>query len=734
MYTEEQLEKLYEELPMEERIGQLLQLNGDYYGEKGIITGQALEWEFTESDVLHAGSVLNVFGRERLRALQAEHLKNNRVPMIFMGDVVVGYGVIHPMPLGQSCSFDPEAVKKMARKCAEMVSAEGISVTFSPIADIARDARWGRCSESFGEDPYLCGSMVEATVKGYQGEKKDDPDSLSSCVKHFGAYGYAEAGRDYNTVEISERTLRETCLPSYKKAIDAGADVVMTAFNAIGGVPTTINKHLLKDILRKEWGFDGVVLTDWCSLLGGMSHRAANSHKELALLGMEAGVDIAMMDYLYNKYIPELLEEGLLSEETFKKAVMRVLRLKNKKGLFDDPYRFLRDKERDFRPQWEAALDVTEKSMVLLENREQMLPIQSGEKIALIGPYAVRTQVTSSWGSLLDIKSEYVEYPKEALERELQAEVLCEPGCAMIEYDNFLAEGERETDPCYQEPELYLERALLAAEKADKVVMMLGEHPKQFGESRSRAEIELPEIQINLLRKVYEVNPNIVTLIFNGRPLDIREVRELSKALMLCWRPGDTGSTAIAALLTGKTVPSGRLSMSMPYKVGQCPIYYSLYPTGSVQSRPEDEYTTRYLDVPNTPMYPFGYGLSYTTFAYSPVTVSTETLEAGKEINLSVSVTNTGDYDGEEVVQLYLCDTCAKGVSRPYRELKGFKRISLVRKETKEVTFTINEEMLRFHDADCNYISEAGEYIAYIGGDSRTENSAHFVLNSISIA
>lgn len=728
MYTEQQLEALYEELSFEEKIGQLLQLNGIYYGNDGIMTGQALAWEFSETDVMHAGSVLNIYGKDRLRALQTEHMKHNRIPMMFMGDVVSGYGVVQQIPLGQACSFSTELVKESARRCAQAATAEGITVTFSPVADVARDARWGRCTESYGEDTYLCSSMTKAMVEGYQGEHPEDLDSLSACVKHFAAYGYGEGGRDYNNVELTERTLRETFLPPYKAAVDAGCEVVMNSFNSLGGVPATISKHLLRDILRNEWGFDGVVLTDWCSLLGCIEHRAANSHKELARLGMEAGVDIAMMDYLYNRYIPELLEEGALSEEVFKEAVMRVLRLKNKKGLLDAPYRYLQDKERDPQPQYEAALEMVEKSCVLLENEEHILPLKSTEKVALIGPFANQRVITTLWGKLLDLEYGSQELMKDALERILGNEVLCEPGCAILEPDNFLAKKDLETDPCYQNPELYVQRAVEAAKKADKVVMMLGEHMEQFGESRSRTEITLPGIQMQLLRKVREVNPNIVTLIFNGRPLDLREVKALSKAIMVCWRPGDATVPSIAALLTGEAVPSGKLAMSFPYTVGQCPVYYSLYPTGHMQTKPEDCYSSRYVDAPNTPLYTFGYGLSYTEFSYSDVKVSSDTLESGKTLTVAVTVTNTGNYDGEEVVQLYLCDRWAEGVSRPYRELKGFQRIALKKGQSQEVAFTIEEEMLRFHDADCNYISEAGEYIAYVGGDSRTENSGTFVF------
>lgn len=718
MLSEEELKKLYQELAFEEKLGQLLQLNGSYFGVDGVMTGEALNWEFSEDDVKHAGSVLNIFGSERLRKLQKQHLKQNRVPMIFMGDVMCGYGVAYQVPLGQACSFDPELVKKLARSAANAATAEGICVTFSPVADIARDARWGRCAETYGEDVALACKMVKAVVEGYQGTDPEAADSMAACVKHFAAYGYCEGGRDYNNVEVSERTLRETFLPSYRAAVDAGCEMVMTSFNSIGGVPVTIDSHLTREILREEWGFEGVIITDWCALLGCMEHRAADSFQKLALYGMNAGVDIVMMDYLYNKYIPGLLKDGSLDGSLFEEAVMRVLRLKNRKGLLEDPFRFLRLREVELKPQYDIALEAAEKSCVLLKNEEGQLPLKPDEKIALIGPYAVRKKAVTFWSSLRQTEEGFCKMPREALENVLGREVVCEPGCPMLEYENFLSEETRGTDPCYQDPEKYLEKAVNAARNADKVVLMLGEDIGQCGESASRTEIAVPDIQMELLRKIQEANPNTATLIFCGRPLDLREVAQRSKALMVCWMPGDAGSEAIAALLCGKAVPSAKLAMSFPYHVGQCPVHYDLYPTGHVQKTPKDRYSSRYVDAPNGPLYPFGFGLSYTEFEYSEIRGSGNLLRGGENLTVRIMVTNIGRYDGEEVVQMYLSDRGAALVSRPLRELKDFRRVSVPKGESVEVSFVITEEMLFFHDAGCQWKSEPGEYVVYIGGSS----------------
>lgn len=728
MLAYEELEQLYDSLSLKEKIGQLLQLNHIYFGVDGFLTGEALKWEFMEEDVVHAGSVLNIFGRERLETLQREHLKRNKTPMIFMADVTSGYDIAYPFSLAQACSFDTELVKALARAAADAATAEGINVTFSPMVDISRDARWGRCHESYGEDVFLSCRMTAAVVAGYQGEKPDDLSSLSACVKHFAAYGGAEGGRDYNNVELSWRTLCETYLPPYKAAVDAGCHMVMTSFNTIGGVPTTIDKHLVHEVLREQWGFDGCVISDYAGILQCTCHRAVNGGKDLARLALEAGVDIDMMDYIYTKYIPELLADGTIKEEAFKNCVMNVLKLKNKKGLLEDPYRYLRGRTVDSEANYGLALKMVEESCVLLKNDEKLLPVKKEERVALIGPYAVKERAGSMWNSRSEKGRLFRKTPAAAFDELLEQPVLCEPGCAVLEYDNFLVEAVRDTDPCYREPEKYLERALEAAEQAETVIMMIGEHEGQSGESASRAEITIPEIQMKLLRKVHEVNKNIVTVVFCGRPLDLREVLELSKAVLIAWMPGDAGSEGIANLIAGKAVPTGKLSVSMPYCVGQCPVYYSLYPTGHGHIAPSHRFSSRYVDAPNTPLYPFGYGLSYTDFTYSKIQASDTVLEKGKTITLSVKVANTGKYDAQEVVQLYMSDIAANGVSRPFRELKGFRRVSIRKNESVDVVFEIGEEDLRFYNAQCQYESEGGEYAAYIGGDSLTTNACRFTL------
>lgn len=728
MLPQEKLEELYDSLTLEEKVGQLLQLNHIYFGVDGLLTGEALKWQFREEDVVHAGSVLNIFGRERLETLQREHLKNNKTPMIFMADVTSGYDIAYPFSLAQACSFDTKLVKALAGAAADAATADGINVTFSPMVDISRDARWGRCQESYGEDVFLSCQMTKAVVEGYQGERSDALSSLSACVKHFAAYGGAEGGRDYNNVELSRRALLETYLPPYKAAVEAGCDMVMTSFNTIGGVPATIDKQLVNDVLRGQWGFDGCVISDYAGILQCTCHRAVDNEKELAQLSVEAGVDIDMMDYIYTKYIPKLLAEGTLKEETFRDRVMNVLRLKNKKGLLEDPYRYLKGRAVDSEATYALAVKMVEESCVLLKNDEMLLPVRKEKRIALIGPYAVKEQAGTMWNMLSKKGQLFRKTPSEAFGELFEQPVMCEAGCAMLEYDNFLAEADRDTDPCYREPEKYQERAIEAARQAETVIMMLGEHGMQSGESASRAEITIPELQMKLLREIYEVNQNIVTVVFCGRPLDLREVSKRSKSVLIAWMPGDAGSEGIANLIAGRAVPTGKLSMSMPYCVGQCPVYYAMYPTGHGHAAPSKRFSSRYVDAPNAPLYPFGFGLSYTTFAYSDISADAEKLTQGGCIHFSATVTNTGDRDAEEVVQLYISDLSATGVSRPFRELKGFQRVLIRQSEAVEVVFEIKEEDLRFYNAQCQYESEAGEYIAYIGGDSRTENGVKFQL------
>lgn len=731
MLTDKQLEEYYDSLTDAEKLGELLQLSISFFGIDGMVTGEGTGQAFSKEDVRYAGSLINNANAslEQMRSVQEQHLKHSKVPLIFMSDIISGYAMALPFPLAQACTFDPAFVKKLARETAKAATAYGLNVTFSPMVDISRDARWGRNLESYGEDTLLNCRMAKAMVEGYQGEHPDDLDSLSSCLKHFAVYGYGEAGRDYNNVEVSERALKETFLPAYKAAVEAGCDLVMSSFNTIGGIPTTIDPKLMRDLLREEWGFDGVTITDWCALLQCKNHHAGNTEEDIALMGIESTVDICMMDYLYTKYVPRLLENGRLDPEQYKETVMRCLRLKNKKGLLEDPFRYMTGAHTvDMDEQYRLAVETVEKCCVLLENKQDTLPLKAGKTVALIGPYAVQKRAVSMWNRRSRCEEERRKLPADALKEVYDGTVLCEVGCPVLEPGHFMLNDKTEPNILLDDPAAALQNALDAAQTADTVVMMLGEHWLQSGESASRADIVIPEIQMELLRKVQAVNENVVTVVFAGRPLDLREVKKLSKAILYAWMPGDAGSEGIARLLAGKAVPSAKLSMSFPYHVAQCPLHYDMYPTGHPSGSNEQRFSSRYVDIPNAPLYPFGYGLSYTKFAYSDITASAETMTAEKPLTLSVTVTNEGAFDGDEIVQLYIQDVTATRVSRPLRELKDFKRVIVKKGESVAVEFTVTEEMLRFYNYDGAYASEPGKFIAYIGESSATAGKAEFVL------
>lgn len=729
MLTEKQLEAYYDSMTDEERLGELLQLSISYFGIDCMVTGE--DQVFPKEVIEHAGTLISnaKTGPKKNRAIQEEHLKHSKVPLLFMGDIISGFAVAYPFPLAQACTFDTDFIKKIARETAKAATATGMNVTFSPMVDIGRDARWGRNLEGYGEDTLLTCRMTKAVVEGYQGENPDDLDSLSACVKHFAVYGYGEAGRDYNNVELSERALKETYLPSYKAAVDAGCHMVMSSFNTIGGVPVTIDPKYMRDLLREEWGFDGVTITDWCALCQCRNHHAAENDEDLALMGLESTVDICMMDPLYTRHTLNLLKSGRLDPAVYKETVMRCLRLKNKKGILEDPYRYLRgERTVDMEGNYRLATETVEKTCVLLENEDNILPLKPKQTIALIGPYTARKRACSMWNRTTMMEDEDRKLPVEAFREVYDGEVLCELGCGALPADHFMMKDTVEVYVSPEDPAKAEADAIEAAKKADTVVMMVGEHWLQSGESASRADIVIPDIQMDLFRKIYEVNKNIVTVVYAGRPLDLREVKKLSKAILFAWMPGDAGSDGVANLLCGKAVPSAKLAMSMPYHVAQCPLHYDLYPTGHPSKGMEQRFSSRYVDVPNTPLYPFGYGLSYTKFAYSDITASAETMTADKPLTLSVTVTNEGTFDGDEIVQLYLCDVAATRVSRPLRELKDFKRISLKKGESKTVEFEITEEMLRFYTYEGEFASEPGKFIAYIGENAETNRKVSFVL------
>lgn len=724
----EQLTALLKEMTLEEKIDQMLQVSGIFYEEDGVITGPANSAGFTEDEIRQAGSVLGSVGAEKLRKMQKDYMENqpHHIPLIFMADIINGFRTIFPIPLAQGCSFHPELVEEGAAAAARESAAAGLHLTFSPMVDLVRDARWGRVMESTGEDPYLNKCFARAMVEGYQGKAGlKEKGKIAACVKHFAGYGAPVAGRDYNTVELSERTLRDDYLPAYQEAVEAGAAMVMTSFNTLDRVPSSGNRKLMRDILRKEMGFDGVLISDWAAIEEMCRHGVAKDNKEAAKLALEAGVDIDMMTNCYCKNLKELVEEGAVSESLIDEAVLRILELKNELGLFENPYKDGDASEEEtilLCPEHrETARKMAAETFVLLKN-DEILPLDPKKKTVFIGPHISNREIYGAW-SMFGRPEETISI-EDGVKNKKAEGVSFAQGCEMPK----TLRNPKDEHIAPEEGKKLLQEAVELAKEADQVVLALGEHRAWSGEAASRGEITLPDEQLELFRSICAVNPNVAVVLFSGRPLDIREISQKAAGVLAVWMPGTEGGNAIADVLFGDVNPSGKLSMSFPYCVGQVPVFYGQFRTGRPYTEGSEEgYVSRYLDIPNKPLYSFGYGLSYTEFEISPVRLSAEKMSRADQIIASVTVKNTGTVKGQEVVQMYLSDVCGS-VVRPVRELKGFHKICLEPGEEREVQFKISEEMLRFHDINMDEVSEAGEFKVFIGNSSETENEASFVL------
>lgn len=724
---QDQLIAMLKEMSLAEKIDQMLQVSGIFYTEDGVLTGPANTAGFTEEEIRLAGSVLGSVGAGQLKKIQRDYMERHphHIPLIFMADIINGFRTVLPIPLAQGCTFDPELVEEGAAVAARESAAAGLHLTFSPMTDLVRDARWGRVMESTGEDAWLNGRLARAMVEGYQGHGSlKEKGRIAACVKHFAGYGAPTAGRDYNTVELSERTLRDDYLPAYREAIDAGAATVMTSFNTLDRVPSSANRRLMRDILRGEMGFEGVLISDWAAIEELCSHGVARDKEEAAHLALEAGVDIDMMTDCYCKHLQKLAESGAVSETLIDEAVFRILQLKNDLGLFENPYKDADEQEEKALALCSAhrqtARRMAAESFVLLKN-DGILPL-AGEKTAYIGPYTANGEIYGAW-SMFGTTETTVTI-EQGIRNRGCGQAYFADGCKLSESFGKTG-GACESERTAQE---LLQEAVELAEKADKVVLALGEHRLQSGEAASRADITLPDCQMELFRQVRAVNKNVVVVLFSGRPLDIREISEQAAAVLAVWMPGTEGGNAIADVLSGDVNPSGRLSMSFPYSVGQVPVFYGQFRTGRPYKEGTDEkYVSRYLDIPNKPLYPFGYGLSYTTFEIGPVQLSAQRMRRTDRLRAAVTVKNTGKVSGSEVVQMYLSDVNGS-VARPVRELRGFCRVCLDPGEEREVSFEIAEEMLCFHDISMNYVSEPGEFRVFVGNSSETQNGAAFVL------
>ncbi|MFK7905036.1 MAG: beta-glucosidase BglX [Chitinophagales bacterium] len=726
---EAKIDALLEKMTLEEKVGQMNQYTGffDPTGPTPKDGNNKYKYEHVKSGKV--GSMLNVRGVKQVRELQKIAVENSRlgIPLIFGLDVIHGFKTISPIPLAEAASWDLEAIEKSARIAATEATASGINWTFAPMVDIYRDARWGRVMEGAGEDTYLGSKIGVARVKGFQGEDLKATNTMAACAKHFASYGFAESGRDYNTVDVGMSTLYNVILPPFKAISDAGVMTFMNAFNELNGVPATGDAFLQRDILKGEWGFKGFVVSDWASIAEMKSHGFAKDDAHAATMALNAGSDMDMEAHIYIHHLKNLAETDKIKMEHIDDAVRRILRVKFELGLFDDPYLYCNEEREktllNHADHHEAALDMAKKSIVLLKNEKNVLPLpKEGKKIALIG--ALAANKNSSLGNWrFDGEDHSAISVLEGMQARKGNEIIYSEGVKLNTnqpqfYSNIFINQEDRTG---------MKEAIEAAKTADIVVMVLGEHGFQSGEGRSRANLQLPGLQQELLEAVHAVNPNIVLVLMNGRPLAITWADENVPAIVEAWQLGSQTGSAVAEVLYGDYNPSGKLPMTFPRSVGQVPIYYNHKNTGrpGPKTKDEDVFWSGYADEKHTPLYPFGYGLSYTSFEYSDLETSVDSEK--REVKISVKVKNTGKLEGEEVVQLYIHDLIAT-LTRPIKELKGFDKIELKADESKMVEFTLTEKELGFYDNQGKFVVEAGDFEVMIGGSSETVLKEGFEL------
>jgi len=725
---EQRIDLLLPLMTLEEKVGQMNQYNGFWDVTGPAPKGGTAELKYEHLRKGWVGSMLTVRGVKEVRAVQKIAVEETRlgIPLIIGFDVIHGYKTLSPIPLAEAASWDLEAIKKSAAIAADEASASGINWTFGPNVDVANDARWGRVMEGAGEDPYLGSKIATARVKGFQGETIADltkVNTIAACAKHFAAYGYVEAGLEYNIVDISNSKLYNSVLPPFKATVDAGVRTFMNSFNTLNGVPATGNVFLQRYILKGKWKFDGFVISDYASIREMIAHGYAKDEADATAKGVIAGSDMDMESYLYVAKLAALVKEGKIKEALVDDAVRRILRVKFELGLFDDPYKYCDEKrEKEVvgsKANNDGVLDMAKKSIVLLKNacppgrKENLLPLKkSGQKIALIGALANdKNSPLGSWRIASDDNTAVSVL--EGMEQYKDNQLTFEKGADLtVGKISFLDEVIFNTTN-----KSGFEAAKTAAKNADVVVMVLGEHGFQSGEGRSRTDLNLPGLQQEFLEEIYKVNPNIVLVLNNGRPLSIPWAAEHVPAIVEAWHLGTQTGNAVAQVLYGDYNPSGKLPMSFPRNVGQVPIYYNKYSTGRPVNTDKNVFWTHYTDVEKTPQFPFGFGLSYTTFDYKNLKINKDVFAKGENVDVKVDITNSGNYDGKEVVQLYIHDEFAS-IVRPIKELKGFDLINLKKGETKTVTFTLTEKELGFYDNEGNYLVEEGTFKIMVGGSS----------------
>ncbi|MDD2305217.1 MAG: beta-glucosidase BglX [Prolixibacteraceae bacterium] len=728
------IDDLMGKMTLEEKLGQLnLPASGD------IITGAGSNNNITEKiKEGKVGGLFNIKSAEKIRAVQQIAVEQSRlkIPLLFGMDVIHGYQTVFPIPLGMSCSWDMSLIEKSARIASQEASADGICWTFSPMVDIARDPRWGRVSEGSGEDTYLGSQIAQAMVKGYQGDDLTKNNTILACVKHFALYGAAEAGRDYNTTDMSRIRMYNEYLPPYKAAIDAGAGSVMASFNEIDGIPATGNKWLLTDLLHNQWGFNGFVVTDYTGILEMVDHGMGNL-KEVSALALKAGVDMDMVADGFLGTLKESLDEGKVTQQEIDQACRRILEAKYKLGLFDDPYRYCdvnRAKSEVFTPEnRQAAREIAAQTFVLLKNDKQILPLLNKKTIALVGPLADnRENMPGTWSVAGDFAKSVslLDGLKNAVGTE--ANIIYAKGTNVVgdpQLDARISIFGKPTKWDNRSQKQMIAEAVAAARKSDVVIAAVGESAEMSGECASRSDISLPENQKELLEALLATGKPVVMVLFTGRPLTINWEKANVPAILNVWFGGTEAGDAIADVLLGKVNPSGKLSSTFPQNVGQIPLYYNHKNTG--RPLPEgkwfSKFRSNYLDVSNDPLFPFGFGLSYTTFDYKNLKLSDSSLTATGELKVSVDLTNSGNYDGAEVVQLYIRDMVGS-VTRPVKELKGFQKVFLKKGETRTIEFSLTEKDLRFYNSDLKFVSEPGDFKVFVGTSSAQTLEAGFIL------
>jgi beta-glucosidase len=704
------IDDLMERMTLEEKIGQLTLFSSGWD-----ITGPTMRENYLE-DIKNGrvGAVFNAHGAEYTTGIQKIAVEETRlgIPLLFGYDVIHGYKTIFPIPLGETASWDLNYIEKSARIAATEATAEGLHWTFAPMIDIARDPRWGRIAEGSGEDPYLTSMIAKAKVKGFQGDDLSSLNTMLACAKHFAAYGAAQAGRDYHTADVSEITFRNIYLPPFKAAVDAGVKTFMTAFNEIFGVPASGSKYLLTDILRNEWKFDGFVVTDYTSIPEMVKHGFAKDEKHTGELAINAGVDMDMQGAVYYNHLAKSIEEGKVSLNRVDEAVKRILSLKYELGLFEDPYRYSdvhRQAELVMTPEnLEFAREFAKRSIVLLKNESNTLPLSKSIKtIAVIGPLAdSQKDMLGSWSASGDHKKSITLLQGIMNKLGNNARILHSFGTGVNDNSR---DGFAE--------------ALRLAKASDAIILAIGEHSNMSGEAASRSNINLPGLQEELALELAKTGKPLVVVLMNGRPLTIEKIDEKADAILETWFLGTTAGDAIADVLFGDYNPSGKLPVTFPRKVGQIPIFYNHKNNGRPFS--EGKYTSKYLDVENTPLYPFGYGLSYTTFSYSEIKLNDAQMSSTSHIEASVIVTNTGEMFGEEVVQLYTRQLVGS-ITRSVKELKAFKKIGLEPGESMEVTFELNWEDIAFYNANSEFVVEPGDFHIFIGTNSQELKQSEF--------